>query len=158
MSNSLPVYPRICVSASPPPSHCLSPSFLSLLLPLSLSLIISCEVRGVCALPLSPYFPFPLSFVVCTHRVWRCVRVSPFWSSVVGALNPSSSPSPASFHKHTHAHIHARTHAHTHTFVHRVIYPNCAVPCLKLWTRHYSQSKYQVYNTFTKQGGIYTTI
>ncbi|CAI8055566.1 Myotubularin-related protein 2 [Geodia barretti] len=24
-----------------------------------------------------------------------------------------------------------------------VIYPNCAVPCLKLWTRHYSQSKYQ---------------
>jgi hypothetical protein len=24
-----------------------------------------------------------------------------------------------------------------------VIYPNCTVPCLKLWTRHYSQSKYQ---------------
>jgi hypothetical protein len=25
----------------------------------------------------------------------------------------------------------------------RVIYPNCTVPCLKLWIRHYSQSKYQ---------------
>lgn len=26
----------------------------------------------------------------------------------------------------------------------RVIYPNCSVPCLKLWTNHYSQSKFQV--------------
>lgn len=27
---------------------------------------------------------------------------------------------------------------------HRVIYPNCSVPCLKLWTNHYSQSKFLV--------------
>ena len=26
----------------------------------------------------------------------------------------------------------------------RVIYPNCTVPCLKLWTNHYSQNKFQV--------------
>jgi hypothetical protein len=28
-----------------------------------------------------------------------------------------------------------------------VIYPNCTVPCLKLWTNHYSQSKFQVMHT-----------
>lgn len=36
------------------------------------------------------------------------------------------------------------THLPLPPLSHRVIYPNCSVPCLKLWTNHYSQSKFLV--------------
>ena len=36
------------------------------------------------------------------------------------------------------------THLHLPLLPCRVIYPNCSVPCLKLWTNHYSQSKFLV--------------